>query len=526
MPISTAPNPLGHLKNNTADWWWKDPGMRKLAAPMLLGFLGAMQTGYDSSIIVNLQANPLFWIALGTTSPAIIGCVVAANPLGALPGLIPGAFISDRWGRKFLMIVGYVGLLGASVFLCFAFGAWKHFGARFFHGIFSGFTSLAGGPYTTEIAHPRNRAQCTALIQSCQFFGAVVGCWVCYACWYIEGEWSWRLPLLLQMWTPILGLALMPFCPESPRWLASHGRMEEAHRVIAKFHSNGDMNDELVQHELKEIRAALEIERLAKAVKYRSFFATKGNRHRLLIVITCGLGMQMVGNSVITFYLVPILLSVGIVDPADQMIYNAGLQMWNWFASMLGALLCERSGRRPMWLISCEGQLISYTVITICSALFAQGSHAASYVVLAFLFVYFFFYAIAFTPLSLAYAVEILPYTMRSKGLSIFFICSMLSVILNTFINPIAFDAIAWKWYIFWIGCILIVGTIMFFYFIETKHRTLEEMAELFDGPSADKNACVPPPDTAEEDKDKEATQSELDDNIAQLSFHPRQEGA
>lgn len=45
MPISTTPNPLGHLKNNTADWWWKDPGMRKLAAPMLLGFLGAMQTG-------------------------------------------------------------------------------------------------------------------------------------------------------------------------------------------------------------------------------------------------------------------------------------------------------------------------------------------------------------------------------------------------------------------------------------------------------------------------------------------------
>ena len=101
----------------------------------------------------------------------------------------------------------------------------------------------------------------------------------------------------------------MIFASESPRFLISKGRHEEALRVLARYHANGDPDDELVQSvsvqylarmlekhltcaslpyrfEFKEIVAAIQMEKAATAgVGYASFFKTKGNRHRLLILV-------------------------------------------------------------------------------------------------------------------------------------------------------------------------------------------------------------------------------------------------
>lgn len=224
-------------------------------------------------------------MALGVPSSIVIGAIVAGQPIGSLPGLIPAAIATDKLGRKKTQFIGYVFLVGSAFFLAWAKGAWLMFGARVFHGFWSGVTSVSSGPYTTEIAHPRNRAVVTALIQTCWFTGAVLSAWVCFGCLHIDSDWSWRLPLLLQMVVPVIALCIIPFVPESPRWLTSHGRQEEAHRILARYHANGDMNDELVLYEMKEISAALEIGAASKDVSYGAFIATKGMRHRLLILI-------------------------------------------------------------------------------------------------------------------------------------------------------------------------------------------------------------------------------------------------
>jgi hypothetical protein len=79
------------------------------------------------------------------------------------------------------------------------------------------------------------------------------------------------------------------FVEESPRWLVSKGREEQAFRILAKYHSNGDPNDELVKFEFEEIKEAIDAERSATAgVSWSSFFKTKGNRHRTLIIVVSG----------------------------------------------------------------------------------------------------------------------------------------------------------------------------------------------------------------------------------------------
>lgn len=120
--------------------------------------------------------------------------------------------------------------------------------------------------------------------------------------------------------------------------------------------------------------------------------------------------------------------------------YNAGLQVFNWFAAIGGALVCERFGRRKMWLTSAIGMFFSYVLITGCSAAYANGSKPAGNAVLAFLFVFFFFYDIAYTGLTLAYPIEILPFKLRTKGIAILMLTMALSGMFNTFVNPIALE--------------------------------------------------------------------------------------
>jgi MFS family permease len=80
----------------------------------------------------------------------------------------------------------------------------------------------------------------------------------------------------------------------------------------------------------------------------------------------------------------------------------------------------ERFGRRPLWLLSACGMLVSFIAVTALSATFAEHAiKAAGSATVAFLFIFFAFYDIAFTPLSIAYPVEILPFSLRAKGLAV-----------------------------------------------------------------------------------------------------------
>lgn len=334
-----------------------------------------------------------------------------------------------------------------------------------------------------------------------RYVGSIIAAWTAFGTGFWDHDWSWRLVCLMQVFPPLFQLVCLPFCPESPRWLVSKGKVDQAHRMLAKYHANGDMNDQLVLFELEEIKEAIELERNAtEGVSYMSFLRTPGNRHRLAIIIMVGFFSQWVGNGIISYYLVQILESVGITSEAQQQGYNGGLQIWNWFLAMAGSLSCERFGRRRLWLTSALGMFFSFIIIMACSAAYADlGKQAAGPAVLAFLFIYFGFYDIAFTGLTLAYPLEILPYSLRTKGLAILTFCISLALFFNQYVNPIALTAIAWKYYAVYIVIQAIAIVCIYFFYPETKGLMLEEIAAVFDG----EKALLPTQQQADVDLDK-----------------------
>ena len=102
--------------------------------------------------------------------------------------------------------------------------------------------------------------------------------------------------------------------------------------------------------------------------------------------------------------------------------------------------------------------------------------------VVAFIFIFSFFYDIAWTPLLQAYPVEIFPYTLRGRGVSVALFSSTVAVILGNQVNPIAMKVIQWKYYIVFCCLLVILFVVIYFLFPETRGHTLEEIREIFEG--------------------------------------------
>lgn len=150
---------------------------------------------------------------------------------------------------------------------------------------------------------------------------------------------------------------------------------------------------------------------------------------------------------------------------------------------MTAGLNCDRVGRRPLWLTATLGMLFAFVIVMGLSGAYAEdgNNRAVGLAVIPFLFIFYGFYDMAWTPLSNMYTVEILPYSMRAKGQAIYNIVQGSANAVNQWVNPIILEAIQWKYYAVYIGILSVYSVIIWFKFPETKNLTIEEIAIVFD---------------------------------------------
>lgn len=269
------------------------------------------------------------------------------------------------------------------------------------------------------------------------------------------------------------------------RWLIAHNNPEKALQILSKHHAANDITAPLIAFEIAEIRENIEFEKSINAQSsYMDLFRTAANRRRAYIAATCGIFVQWAGNGVVSYYLTLVLDTIGITAGSSQALINGLLQVFNWFAAVLGgALMVDRMGRRTLFLISAIGMLCSYIAWTVLTSVFVRTlNEKAGNAVVAFIFIYYLFYDIAWTPLMPAYPVEIWQYTMRSRGVTFALVINYSGLILGQFVNPIAMRNIGWRYYIVFCSLLAVMVALVYFLFPETKGRTLEEIAEVFDG--------------------------------------------
>lgn len=325
-----------------------------------------------------------------------------------------------------------------------------------------------------------------------------------------NSSFAWRLPIILQAVMPGMVAVLILFCPETPRWLVAHDRQEEALRLLIKYHGGGDPDSVVVKMEYEEILASVSSDAAAGSDKrwwdYRAIFNSPNARYRMFMVVCMSFFGQWSGNNVISYFIVLMFSQAGITNPNTQLLLNGLNPVFSMIASLAGAATLDRFGRRKALLFSTAGALVCMSVVAACTAKSSPGS-ADSYVVVAFIFLFGVVFSFGYTPLQALYPVECLNTETRAKGLALATVCQVFAGIYNTFVPPVAMSKIGWRFYFFYICWDVLEIIVIYFFFVETAGRTLEELDEAFSAKDPVKASLRKPTSTA-------TTQGDAEDDV------------
>ncbi|KAI2463795.1 general substrate transporter [Annulohypoxylon bovei var. microspora] len=466
--------------------WYQKRNLRYLyfmLFPCLMGI--EMTSGFDSQIINAVQIVPAWSNFFGHPTGGYKGILASALPLGAVIGLPFIPLLNDNLGRRWCVMFGSVIMVIGSLIQGFAVNGAMYIVARLIIGFGLPYAIVAGSSLIGELAYPKERAILTSLFNAAYFIGAIVASAITYGTQQIPSDWSWRVPSLLQMSPSLLQVAFIFFLPESPRFLVSKERYEEAFKVLVTYHAEGNENSEFAKAEMAEIKTTIAIELEHSKRSWMDMINSPGNRRRVIIGSLLGVMSQLSGNVVISYYLGDILNLIGFTDPSFQAKYNIGNQCLGLVCAVFTALLVMRFKRRTMFLTSIFAILVIYVAWTISSAqAIVGGSTAAGKLCLFWIYAYQPAYNIGFNALTYTYLVEIFPYAMRARGISIFQFFGKAAQFFGTNVNPVGLDpntGIGWKFLIVYCCWIAVEAFLMWYLWPETSNRTLEELAFLFE---------------------------------------------
>ncbi|KAF1976880.1 hexose transporter-like protein [Bimuria novae-zelandiae CBS 107.79] len=463
--------------------WYRKRNLRTLYALLLPCCIGIeMTSGFDSQMINTVQISPAWQQYFNHPKGALLGIISAAYNLGAICALPFVPYVNDTFGRRWAIFLGsWVMVLGSAV-QAFSMSAAMYVVARWILGFGIPFCIIAGSSLMGELAYPKERPIMTSLFNALYFVGALVAAGVSFGTQHLDSDWAWRIPSLLQAGPSMLQIVFIFFIPESPRFLVSKDKRDEAYSILIHYHAEGNSQSDFALAEMAQIESTINLELQYSQRSWLDMVSTPGMRKRVLVGSFLGLFTQWSGNTLISYYLSDLLGLIGYKDPNFKGKVNVGLNGWNLINATAVSLLVRRFPRRVMYLTCATSLLCCYVGWTVAMQQFLdQQTQVAAKITIFFIFAYQPCYNIGYNALTYTFLVELFPFAQRARGITIFQFFGRGAGFFTTFVNPIGLRSISWRWLITY--CCWLAFEIVFIYFMfpETYGRTLEELAFLFE---------------------------------------------
>ncbi|KAF2870057.1 lactose permease [Massariosphaeria phaeospora] len=452
-------------------------------------FLNSTMSGFDSSLMgsINVLENYTSYFGLPNTGTASTGIVFAIFQVGQMSAAF-FVWVADWLGRKWLIFIGTVGVIVGTVITATATSLPTFIGGRFLLSFFAQLACSASPLYLVEVAPPQYRGTLAGLYNTFYYFGSILATSSVYGAHKNlshTGNLDWRIPLWLQMVCPAFVSCVILFFPESPRWLVGKDRHEEARKFLVKYHANGDENHPLVALEMAEMMESLSKDPVTNWSNFfdlRVLFKTRARRYRTMLNMTFAWFGQFSGNNVVSYYLPYLLANVGIKDADTKLILNIVYALISYFFATAGARMHDVVGRRKMLMGATAGMVVALAITAGTAAGYVHtGSKTSSSASIGFIFVFGAIFAFAYTSMQPIYPAEVMANDMRAKGMGTYKLTGGCAGFINTFAAPIALTNIGYWFYVFFVfwDCFQLV--FMYFFFVETKGLTLEEMDDIFE---------------------------------------------
>ena len=321
------------------------------------GALGGMLFGYDTGVI---SGAILFISDELQLTPSLEGLVVASLLLGAAIGAACAGPLSDRLGRRNLIIIAAilftVGAIGAA--LSPNVGVLVLF--RVVLGLAVGTAALIVPLYLSEIAPTEIRGAISSLNQLMITVGILLA-FIVNALLADSGAWRWMLGLAVL--PSVVLLVGMFFMPETPRWLVSRGRDDNARDVLLQSRT-----EEEAEQEIRDIK---EVERQEEG-GLRELMAP-WVRPALVVAVGLAVFQQIIGINTIIYYAPTTLTNVGYGNAAA--IYaNLIIGAINVLMTLVAIRIIDSTGRKPLLLAGLLGMVISLTVLGLSTLLLSEPS--------------------------------------------------------------------------------------------------------------------------------------------------------
>ncbi|KAK4580368.1 Ribulose bisphosphate carboxylase large chain [Recurvomyces mirabilis] len=451
--------------------------------------LGVFLFGYDQGVMSGVITGPYFKDYFHQPSRAEIGTMVAILEVGAFISSITVGRIGDVIGRRKTILYGAIIFVIGGACQSFATGMPMMLLGRIVAGLGVGALSTIVPVYQSEISPPHNRGKLACIEFSGNIFGYMSSVWVDYFCSYIESDWAWRIPLLMQVFIGTL-LAVGSFLiVESPRWLLDNDHDEEGIVVIANLYGKGDIHNPKARDEYREIKMNVLLQRQEGERSYVDMF--RRYYKRVFIAMSAQSLAQLNGINVISYY-APLVFEQAGWTGRDAILMT-GINGITYLASTVPPwYLVDRLGRRFILLSGAVAMVISLSAI----AYFININIAATpTLVVVFVIIYNAAFGYSWGPIPWLYPPEILPLSIRAKGASLSTAANWAFNWLVGEMTPILQGLIGWRLYLLHAFFCAVSFVVVYFIYPETANVRLEDMNSLF----GDATTIAPTPETLAE---------------------------
>ncbi|KAJ8127945.1 hypothetical protein O1611_g5690 [Lasiodiplodia mahajangana] len=407
---------------------------------------GFLLFGYDQGVMSGILTSEAFADVFEETrnNSTIQGVVTSIYDLGCLFGAIFILTVGDQLGRRRAIIAGGIIMIIGTLIQITAYPGHAPLAqfiiGRIITGVGNGMNTSTIPTYQAECSKTSNRGLLICIQGGTIAFGTLIAYWLDYGASYGPADLVWRFPIAFQIVFGIIVSTAMIWLPESPRWLLTHERYEDANNVIAAIRG----------YEVDSQETAFERGIILDSIRASGVFGGKSTPFKAL-------------------------LTNGKTQHFRRMLLGASSQFMQ--QATVSWFLIERVGRRKLFLWGTVGQGLS--MVLAFGALIPQTQSAAIGTCVA-LFTYIASFGATWLPLPWLYPAEINPIMTRAKANAVSTCTNWLFNFFIVLITPVLVMNIGWGTFLFFAVLNATFLPIIYFFYPETARRSLEEIDIIF----------------------------------------------